>query len=358
MNSIPVSQVTAEDVPLVFSAAGGNPVSISDADAGSNPVIVTLTATNGALTWAAPPDSTFGTGDGLDDPTMTFVGTVSDINAALEGLTFTPTLNYLRPGVDPDHRGRPRHVSARAASRLDRRYGQHHGQSVNDPPVNTVPPVQFTDLDTPVVFSVANGNRIAMSDADIGGGTAQVTLTATSGTMSLSGTAGLTFSSGDGTNDATMTFTGTVANLNNALNGLTFTPTAGFAGGATLTIVTNDLGSSGAGGASDRRGCSNDRRRRNAGLWLSTEGNVSRAAVYPAFTTGAVAKPLQFGDPDLNFEPGTTDGTLSSVLDLGRFTGGGSDGGMDALHYVSKNITVGGVNGTFNLQRETCCSRR
>ena len=46
-----------------------------------------------------------------------------------------------------------------------------------------------------------------------------------------------------------MTFTGTLANLNTALAGLAFQPTANFNGAATLTIATNDQGNTGSGGA-------------------------------------------------------------------------------------------------------------
>jgi len=45
-----------------------------------------------------------------------------------------------------------------------------------------------------------------------------------------------------------MTFTGTIANINSALNGMTFTPTAGFSGTGSLTITSNDLGNTGTGG--------------------------------------------------------------------------------------------------------------
>src|SRR5207244_5315809 len=63
------------------------------------------------------------------------------------------------------------------------------------------------------------------------------------------GVVGLTFSSGDGTADATMTFTGTTAAINTALNGLSFAPTANFNGAANLQLVTNDQGNTGTGGA-------------------------------------------------------------------------------------------------------------
>ena len=59
----------------------------------------------------------------------------------------------------------------------------------------------------------------------------------------------LTFTVGDGTDDATMTFTGTVADINAALEGLTYTPNGGYNGVDTLTITTDDQGNTGAGGA-------------------------------------------------------------------------------------------------------------
>jgi hypothetical protein len=53
---------------------------------------------------------------------------------------------------------------------------------------------------------------------------------------------------GDGAADATMTYRGTLTNINAALNGMTFTPAAGFSGAAVLTITSNDLGNTGSGG--------------------------------------------------------------------------------------------------------------
>ena len=105
-------------------------------------------------------------------------------------------------------------------------------QAVNDAPVNTVPGAQTTAEDTALVFSNGNGNAISIGDVDAGASPLQVTLTATNGTLTLSALAGLSFTTGDGTADATMTFTGTMANINAALNGLSFLPTAGFDGPA------------------------------------------------------------------------------------------------------------------------------
>ncbi len=106
--------------------------------------------------------------------------------------------------------------------------------------VNSIPAAQSTSEDVSRVFSSGNGNQISVSDPNAGSNPIEVTLTVTNGTMTLSGTTGLTFVVGDGSGDGTMTVRGTVANINNALNGLTYTPTSNYNGSATLTIATRD----------------------------------------------------------------------------------------------------------------------
>ncbi len=65
---------------------------------------------------------------------------------------------------------------------------------VNDAPLNSVPiVVQQTDPSGAVIFNDANGNLISISDVDAGTGLVKVTLTATHGTMTLNGVAGLSF---------------------------------------------------------------------------------------------------------------------------------------------------------------------
>ncbi len=125
---------------------------------------------------------------------------------------------------------------------------------VNAAPINTVPasPVN-KDEDVNLVFTGAT--QISMADADAGSATVRVSLTATNGTFSLSGTAGLNFScsgcAGDGADDSSMVFEGTIANINTALNNLTFKTPLNFVSppNASLTILTDDLGNTGTGGA-------------------------------------------------------------------------------------------------------------
>ena len=115
--------------------------------------------------------------------------------------------------------------------------------NINDAPVNTVPPAQVTSEDTVLVFSTGNGNSISVGDEDSASSSLQVTLTASNGTITLSQTNGLNFSSGTGAGDTTMVFMGTAANINAALEGLSFLPDVDYIGAANLQIQTSDLGS-------------------------------------------------------------------------------------------------------------------
>jgi len=122
--------------------------------------------------------------------------------------------------------------------------------TVNQAPVNTVPGAQSLIENSQLVFSTANGNAISIADPDAGSIPIQETLTATNGLITLSTSAGLNFSVGTGINSSTMTFTGTVAAINTALQGLRFSPsTTNFVGPASFTVNTNDLGYTGSGGA-------------------------------------------------------------------------------------------------------------
>ena len=115
--------------------------------------------------------------------------------------------------------------------------------SGNNPPINTVPGVQTVNEDATLVLSVANGNAFSTSDADAGGATVQFMLSVTNGTLTLSSLVGL---SGTGNGTASLTYQGTITAINTALgSGVTYAPTADFAGDDTLTFTVNDLGNTG-----------------------------------------------------------------------------------------------------------------
>src|SRR5439155_847410 len=248
VNSVPGAQSTNEDTAMVFSTGNGNLISISDVDASGSSLQVTLTGTNGMITLAGTSGLTFSAGDGTADATMTFTGKVTKINTALNGLSFAPTANFNGAAnlqIVTNDQGN----TGAGGALSDTDSVAITVNAVNDAPVNSVPAAQSTNEDTALVFSSGNGNLISISDVDAGASSERVTLTGTNGAITLSGTSGLTFSTGDGTADATMTFTGTMANINTALNGMSFAPNANFFGGASLAITTNDQGNTGSGGA-------------------------------------------------------------------------------------------------------------
>ena len=121
--------------------------------------------------------------------------------------------------------------------------------NVNDAPVNSIPSQQTMFQDGSLTFNTANGNLISVSDVDIAGNQMKVTLSATNGLLTLGQISGLTFTIGDGTANSEMTFAGSISAINAALNGLVFSPTAGYTGTASITIVSDDHGYVGSGGA-------------------------------------------------------------------------------------------------------------
>ena len=106
--------------------------------------------------------------------------------------------------------------------------------------LNNAPGAQATNEDIDLVFNSANGNLISINDPGLSNDSLDITLTVTNGTLSLSQTTGLTFTTGTGSADATMTFTGSLSNINTALDGMSFTPTGDYNGSANLQITTYD----------------------------------------------------------------------------------------------------------------------
>ncbi|MEO6434568.1 MAG: hypothetical protein ABIP55_02255, partial [Tepidisphaeraceae bacterium] len=247
MISVPLPQQrVSEDAALIFSAAAGNAISISDADAGILPVTVTLVS-GGTLTLARTDGLIFLVGDGASDGAMTIVGALGDINAALDGLIFlppdNPTATTTLTIITTDVGGVLQGADVTETINIS-------VAATNDAPVNTFPAaLQNTSEHTPLTLSTASGNRIAVLDYDIGVGKLRVTLAASGGTVTLAQLVGLTMLSGDGTGDGVVSFEATPSWANAALDGLVFTPTPDYAGVASIRVVTSDLGSTGVGGA-------------------------------------------------------------------------------------------------------------
>jgi Cadherin-like/Bacterial Ig domain len=242
-NLVPGPITMTEDSVLVFS--GANQLQVADVDAGASVVRIQLNVSAGNLSLSSLTGLTFLTGSGSNDSSMVFEGSLSNINAALNGMSLVPpanfngaiTLNLISDDLGAS--GAPGPLSASSSVAIS-------VAAVNDAPTQLVPGAQTTLEDTPLVFSGAN--LIQIADLDAGGSAVRVSLQVGAGSLSLSGIAGLTFQQGDGVSDGAMQFTGTLAAINAALNGLSYLPAANMNGADSLQITTEDLGNVGSGG--------------------------------------------------------------------------------------------------------------
>ncbi|MFC3197672.1 Ig-like domain-containing protein [Parapedobacter deserti] len=246
VNDAPVITAPGSITVTEDEASAITGISFSDVDAGMGMVTATFSVPSGTLA------ATSGGGisvSGSGTSVLTITGTMADINAfiASSNVTYTTALNATSNvvlTVNINDNGN----TGSGGSQEDTVTVTLVVTAVNDAPVNTVPGAQSVDQDGVLVFSTGNGNAISVSDADAGGGSILVSLTATNGLLKLGGTTGLTFIIGNGTADETMEFEGTIADINLALNGLSFMPMDGYNGPASLQIVSDDLGLTGAGG--------------------------------------------------------------------------------------------------------------
>jgi CshA-type fibril repeat protein len=308
-----------EDTAIIFAGLYGNQISIGDIDGGV--VEVALSVPVGHLTLDQTAGLTLSQGDGVNDNEIIMRGDIADINAALNGLIYTPDADYNGPVtisidlIDPllslpivtaqlplgieavvditdDHANvientpasfnvlsndtfenalasitsftTPANGLLTLTADGDAVYTPNPGFTGTDtftytvtssgttetatvtlqidppnaPPSLTIPGTQNGYEDTSLIFSGANGNAITLSDSD--DGTLTVTVTSSHGELILGSTAGLSIDNGDATGDTSITFTGSIADINLALDGLTYTPTADYYGSATVTVSAND----------------------------------------------------------------------------------------------------------------------
>ena len=186
-----------------------------------------------------------------------------------------------------------------------------------------------------MTFSFTGANRISIADSDDFGAAEKVTLdlgAAPKGTITLSAITGLTFSTGDGTADTVMVFTGTKAAINAALATLTFTPTANIntVGGGneqSLGITVDDQGNTGTGGALT-----------SSKAVLITITPVNDAPTRTAATTSLAAVPEDSSAPAGNTVFSLFTGVFSDLIDTQ--TGGSSANPLAGVAIVGNAATA------------------
>ena len=247
--------VSAVNDPVAANAPANAPVdedqtlsivglSIADVDATLAPdgqYSVTLSATHGTLTLGTATGLSFAAGDGAADATMTFHGTLADINAALATASYAPDANYngsaeidfsvsdVVNGIIATGTGSPSSDSKIINVTVN---------AVNDPVTSDAPASASVQEDQSVAVT---GLAIHDIDATLApNGLYSVTLSASHGTLSLSTVTGLSFDAGDGTSDATMAFHGTLADINAALATASYAPDANYNGSDTISFSVSD----------------------------------------------------------------------------------------------------------------------
>jgi hypothetical protein len=228
----------AEDTPYVFSVADFGFTDPNDNSAPNSLLAVKMTTVPGAGAGTL-------TNNGVAVNAGDFV-LATDIAAG--HLVFTPALNANgSPEASFTFQVQDNGGTANGGVDLDQSPNTFtiNVNAVNDAPVNSVPGTQSVNEDATLTFSAGNGNAITISDVDVGSGNETVTLTVASGILALGSTANLTSFTN---NAASITLTGTVANVNAALNGLTYHGNLNFNGADSLVVSTSDNGNTGSGG--------------------------------------------------------------------------------------------------------------
>ncbi|AWK89144.1 hypothetical protein DEW08_24430 (plasmid) [Azospirillum thermophilum] len=208
-----------EDATLAITG-----LSVGDADGGT--LTVTLTADRGTIGLAGVKGLTFLQGTKTGSSVVSIRGSIADINTAIGTLTYQPFTDYNGAGsvrIDVSDGGTA--VTQTIAITIN---------PVNDAPV--VSPLNATltvNEDTPLTFP-------GFSVSDVDDGSVSVTVAMANGTIAMGSTAGLTFTNGTGNGQALITFTGSPASVNAALNSLTYTPTADYFGSSLLTVTVTD----------------------------------------------------------------------------------------------------------------------
>lgn len=92
VNTIPGSQFTPRDVPLIFSPGNGNRISVSDADAGDGEMVANIHADLGLVSVTADSAAFV---DGNNSSHLSIKGTLDDLNRELSRLRYDPPLGWI-----------------------------------------------------------------------------------------------------------------------------------------------------------------------------------------------------------------------------------------------------------------------
>ena len=226
--STPTTASLYENGSYTFSNSS---IAVADASALGPSESLAIQVSHGTLTLASTTGLTFSSGSN-GSVSMTVTGTLASVNAALNGLLYRPATGY--SGSDT--------LSISVTDTGDNLSGST-GVALTiiivPPPTISAPASETLNQNTSLVFSSGNNDAITVADLGPGANADSLTLTVADGTVTLPTTSGLTVTAG-ANGSSSITVTGSIANLNTALNGLIYKPMIGYSGSDVLAMSVGD----------------------------------------------------------------------------------------------------------------------
>jgi len=239
LNDAPILSNVPEQTLTTYKDKGFDilGMNVSDIDAGSFPIQLTLMATNGVMS-ITHSSLTLESGN-YSASALSVSGTITSINQALTKVWFNPTPNYQGPAnlfIEIDDLGHTGPGSAQSDSVSISIFILNY----NQPPV-------FTEYASHLICHEDQGltQTIVIHDEDAIGEAIQLTMISEHGSLTLANTTQLNVVY---VSKNIQSFTGSMNEINTALDGLIFLPEKEFSGAAGYTLYANDLGHSGTGG--------------------------------------------------------------------------------------------------------------
>ncbi|WP_321529767.1 tandem-95 repeat protein [uncultured Desulfuromonas sp.] len=260
---VPVNDAPVLTVPGNQAMASGSAIDLSGfavqdtrdtAQGATDYIEVTVDALDGAVAYGTLTVQTPGsaTVDNNGTSSVTVKGTSAEVGAALNSLRYTPAdanvdkVITIKTTADDRNGGVGNGTEGTGVdgNNTDVETFTIAVSNTNEAPVLTVPsPISVAEDSSATTVS-----GISYTDSDDFGGDEQVTVSVDHGSVDFGTKTGLSVVSG-GYGSSTVTISGTKQELNTALGTLTYTPTADYHGGDTLTVTVDDQGLVGAGGA-------------------------------------------------------------------------------------------------------------
>ena len=231
--SLPASETVTKNSAFTFSSANGDAITFTDPSLAAGGFdTVTLTVSHGVLLLGSPGSIALLSGAN-NSASMTIKGTLPNLIKALNGLSYTPSSNFLGSDsltVKITNTGNGLSASASTALTV----------ATTSPPTVSAPASETVTENTAFRFSSGGGDAITFTDTALpAGGFDTVALTVSHGVLLLGSPGSIALLSG-ANDSASMTIKGTLPNLITALNGLSYTPNSNFLGSDSLTVkITN-----------------------------------------------------------------------------------------------------------------------